>query len=74
MDRDAISDKTEISEVLIRYAKVVDSKDWTLRKLTLTGDAHIDLMSGEGSRVTERKSRNGWRITFRWCRRPSTSF
>ncbi len=48
MDRDAISDESEISDVLIQCAKAIDTKDWTLWKSMFTGDAHIDLTSGGG--------------------------
>jgi hypothetical protein len=48
MDLDAITDRYEITEVLIRYAQAIDSKDWALWKSTFTADAHIDLTSGGG--------------------------
>ncbi len=40
-----VHDKLEISELLARYARGVDSKDWELYKSVFTSDAFIDYSS-----------------------------
>jgi hypothetical protein len=42
MDVQGLHDKTEINELLTRYAWAVDSKNWELLKTVFTPDAHID--------------------------------
>ncbi|MFI5047995.1 MAG: nuclear transport factor 2 family protein [Acidimicrobiia bacterium] len=45
MDLQAVSDKLEIHELLARYARGVDLKDWELWKSVFTDDAIIDYSS-----------------------------
>ena len=45
MDVQAVSDKIEIGELLARYARAVDTKDWELWKTVFTSDAHLDYTS-----------------------------
>ena len=45
MDVQAVHDKLEIHELLARYARGVDDKDWDLYRSVFTDDAHIDYTS-----------------------------
>jgi hypothetical protein len=45
MDIQQISDELEIAAVLNRYARAVDSKDWTLWRSVFTDDARVDYSS-----------------------------
>jgi 3-phenylpropionate/cinnamic acid dioxygenase small subunit len=45
MDLQAVSDKLEIAELLARYARAVDTKDWELWKSVFTPDARVDYTS-----------------------------
>ena len=45
MDNQAVSDKLEIHELLARYARGVDDRDWDLYRSVFTHDAHIDYTS-----------------------------
>ena len=45
MDLQALSDKLEIHELLARYARGVDDRDWDLYRSVFTDDAHIDYRS-----------------------------
>jgi 3-phenylpropionate/cinnamic acid dioxygenase small subunit len=45
MDAQAVQDKLEIHELLARYARGVDTKDWELWKSVFTRDAHVDYSS-----------------------------
>lgn len=45
MDVQALADKIEIHEVLARYARGVDTKDWELWKGVFTPDATLDYRS-----------------------------
>ena len=45
MDLQALSDKIEIHELLARYARGVDSKDWELWRSVFTPDAALDYSS-----------------------------
>ena len=45
MDQQALSDKMEIHELLARYARGVDSKDWELWKSVFHPDATLDYSS-----------------------------
>jgi 3-phenylpropionate/cinnamic acid dioxygenase small subunit len=45
MDLQALSDKIEIQELLARYARGVDTKDWELWKAVFTSDAVLDYSS-----------------------------
>ena len=49
MDVQAVSDKIEIAELLARYARAVDTKDWALWKTVFTPDAHLDYTSATSS-------------------------
>jgi hypothetical protein len=45
MDPQRISDELEITGLLNRYARAVDTKDWDLYRSVFTDDAHIDYSS-----------------------------
>ncbi len=45
MDAQAVQDKLEIHELLARYARGVDTKDWELWKSVFTLDALVDYSS-----------------------------
>ncbi|OHV22203.1 hypothetical protein BBK14_25875 [Parafrankia soli] len=45
MDLQTLSDKIEINEVLTRYARSCDSKDWDLFRTLFTPDAFLDYSS-----------------------------
>jgi ketosteroid isomerase-like protein len=45
MDLRRISDELEISALLNRYARAVDTKDWALYRSVFTEDAYIDYSS-----------------------------
>lgn len=45
MDIQSVHDKLEIQELLSRYARGVDDKDWDLYRSVFTADAHIDYTS-----------------------------
>jgi 3-phenylpropionate/cinnamic acid dioxygenase small subunit len=45
MDLQALSDKLEINELLARYARGVDSKDWELWRSVFLPDATLDYSS-----------------------------
>ena len=45
MDIQQISDELEITALLNRYARAVDTKDWALYRSVFTDDAHIDYSS-----------------------------
>ena len=43
-----ISDRIEIGDLLTRYAKAIDTKDWKLLDSCFTADAHLDYTSAGG--------------------------
>ena len=45
MDIQQITDEREITALLNRYARAVDTKDWALYRSVFTDDAHIDYSS-----------------------------
>jgi 3-phenylpropionate/cinnamic acid dioxygenase small subunit len=45
MDLQALHDKLEIHELLARYARGVDDRDWDLYRSVFTDDAYIDYSS-----------------------------
>jgi 3-phenylpropionate/cinnamic acid dioxygenase small subunit len=45
VDLQALEDKIEIGELLARYARGVDSKDWDLWRSVFTPDAYVDYSS-----------------------------
>ncbi len=49
MDTQEISDRLEITDLLTRYARAVDRKDWTLYRSVFTDDARIDYSSAGGA-------------------------
>lgn len=59
MDLQAVSDKLEISDVLARYARAVDTKDWELWRSVFTADAHVDYSSA-GAAVGQRDDVADW--------------
>jgi 3-phenylpropionate/cinnamic acid dioxygenase small subunit len=48
MDPQTVSDKIEIHELLARYARGLDTKDWELWKSVFTPDSVIDYRSAGG--------------------------
>ena len=44
----AVHDRLEIHELLARYARAVDDRDWDLYRSVFTDDAHIDYTSAGG--------------------------
>lgn len=48
MDDHAVSDRIEIQELLFRYARGLDTKDWSLLASVFTADAHLDYTSIDG--------------------------
>lgn len=48
MDLHEISDRLEIGDLLARYARAVDTKDWALWRTVFTEDAHLDYRSAGG--------------------------
>ena len=45
MDLQAVQDKIEIKELLYRYARACDRKDWKLLPTVFTADAYLDYTS-----------------------------
>ena len=54
-----ISDQLEITELLNRYARAVDGKDWELYRSVFTDDAYIDYSSA-GAVAGSRDEVAGW--------------
>lgn len=48
MDLRTLSDRAEIADLLSRYARGVDDKDWILWRTVFTDDAHLDYTSAGG--------------------------
>jgi len=44
----AVHDRLELHELLARYARAVDDRDWDLYRSVFTEDAHIDYTSAGG--------------------------
>lgn len=59
MDLQALSDKLEIQELLARYARGVDTRDWELWKSVFTPDARLDYSSA-GAAVGSRDEVAAW--------------
>jgi 3-phenylpropionate/cinnamic acid dioxygenase small subunit len=59
VDLQALHDKIEIQELLARYARGVDSKDWELWKSVFTPDATVDYSSA-GAAVGSRDEVAAW--------------
>jgi 3-phenylpropionate/cinnamic acid dioxygenase small subunit len=59
MDLQALHDKIEIQELLARYARGVDAKDWDLWRTVFTPDAHLDYSSA-GAAVGSRDEVGAW--------------
>jgi 3-phenylpropionate/cinnamic acid dioxygenase small subunit len=49
MDIQELSDRLEITDLLTRYARAVDRKDWNLYRTVFTADTHIDYTSAGGA-------------------------
>jgi 3-phenylpropionate/cinnamic acid dioxygenase small subunit len=43
-----LSDRIEIQDLLVRYARAIDTKDWHLLDSCFTADAHVDYTSSGG--------------------------
>jgi 3-phenylpropionate/cinnamic acid dioxygenase small subunit len=48
MDPHVVHDRMEITDLLSRYARAVDTKDWALWRSVFTEDAHLDYRSAGG--------------------------
>lgn len=48
MELQGLSDKAEIRELLFRYARAVDDKDWPLMSTVFTPEARLDYTSVDG--------------------------
>jgi 3-phenylpropionate/cinnamic acid dioxygenase small subunit len=59
MDLQDISDRVEINDLLTRYARAVDRKDWALYRTVFTTDARIDYSSAGGA-VSGVEEMCGW--------------
>jgi len=59
MDAGEVADKLEIMELLSRYARGVDTKDWALLSSVFTADASLDYTSVDGPAGT-RDEVVGW--------------
>ncbi|MDH6197330.1 hypothetical protein M2272_003983 [Mycobacterium frederiksbergense] len=59
MDAQQLADQLEISALLTRYARAVDSKDWELYRSVFTADARIDYSSA-GAMVGTREEVVDW--------------
>ncbi len=47
-DAATVADRIEIADLLTRYARAVDTRDWTLYRQVFTPSAHIDYRSAGG--------------------------
>ena len=47
-----ISDRIEINDLLIRYTRAIDQKDWELLDTVFTPDAEVDYVSSGGIKGT----------------------
>jgi hypothetical protein len=43
-----LSDRIEIQDLLVRYARAIDTKDWGLLDTCFTADAQVDYTSSGG--------------------------
>jgi hypothetical protein len=60
MDIQQVSDHLEITALLHRYARAVDSGDWTLWRSVFTDDAHVDYSSAPGGTAGSRDEVADW--------------
>ena len=52
-----ISDRIEINDLLIRYTRAIDQKDWELLDTVFTPDAEVDYVSSGGIKGTYPEAR-----------------
>jgi len=57
MTIEEISDRIQISDLLIRYTTAIDNKDWNLLDTCFTPDAHVDYVSSGGIKGTYPEAR-----------------
>lgn len=60
MDIQELSDKLEITELLHRYARAVDTRDWSLWRSVFTDDARVDYSSTPHGRSGSRDEIADW--------------
>ena len=48
LSADQVSDRIEINDLLVRYTRAIDTRDWDLLDTCFTPDAHIDYKSSGG--------------------------
>jgi 3-phenylpropionate/cinnamic acid dioxygenase small subunit len=56
----AVADRAEIHDVVVRYGWAIDTKDWNLLDECFTDDAHVDYSSNPGGKVGPYKEVRGW--------------
>ena len=59
-DLRATRDKIEIQELLYRYARACDSRDWDLLTSVFTDDAQLDYSSSDARSGPATRSSAGW--------------
>ena len=60
MTPEELSDRAEISDVIVRYGWSIDTKDWALLDTCFTDDAHVDYSSNPGGKVGPYRDVRGW--------------
>jgi hypothetical protein len=60
MDLQALSDRQQIGELLYRYARGVDTRDWALWRTVFTDDAELDYTSAPGGIAGDREAIAQW--------------
>jgi hypothetical protein len=56
----AIVDRLAIQDLLVRYCKAIDTKDWALLDTCFADDAHVDYSSNPGGKVGPYREVRGW--------------
>ena len=60
MDLMTMADRQEIAELLYRYARGIDTEDWTLWRTVFTEDAQLDYTSAPGGIAGTREEVGHW--------------
>lgn len=60
MNTQEIADRFEIADVLYRYARAVDTRDWDLWRSVFTADATVDYSSAPAGRAGSRDDIAAW--------------
>jgi 3-phenylpropionate/cinnamic acid dioxygenase small subunit len=56
----ALSDRAEINDVIVRYGWAIDTKDWALLDTCFTEDAFVDYSSNPGGKAGPYTSVRSW--------------